>query len=426
MHFNLKQTVRNLYAKGAWHITVGTFITKFVGFFGSIFIVRILSKDDYGVLSYVENLFSYALLLAGLGLSFAMLRYEVLAERIEEKKAYHDYIVKKSLLIDIVIVCIVLLLNYLVEYPEEFASAKEWLPIVIIILPLQDLYTNEIYVIRGFFKNKLYAYISLITSVLLIVMRIIGARQSGIAGAIWSRVILYILYGVVGAVYIKIVFFRKTQGSVIDQKTKREIDIYALQYMFTNGLWALLMLNDTFMLGQLTNSSATVAEYKVAYVLPGNISIFATAIGVFVSPYFTKYETDNSWIRKNFKRVFCVSVGIMGIVVALIAVLSRPLILFMYGEDYVNTVGLMRVLLIASFFNSGIRFTVANIFASMGKIKYNLAVSGLGIILLVILDYLTIPKYGAYGVAVADCIVYGLMGIVLFLLFIRNYYIKNA
>ena len=299
MHFNFKRMIKSLYAKGAWHITIGTFITKFVGFFGSIFIVRILSKSDYGVLSYVENLFSYAFLLAGLGLSYAMLRYEVLAETIHEKKAYHEYIVKKSFAIDLIIVALVLIINFFAVYPDQFASARFWLPIVIFILPFQDLYTNEVFVLRGFFKNKLYAYVSLVTSVLLIVARIIGAQYFAIGGAIWSRVILYVLFGILCAIYIRMAFFRNGEGESLSKEKKHEIDIYALQYMLTNGLWALLMLNDTFMLGQLTNSSHALADYKVAYVLPGNVSIFATAIGVFVSPYFTKNENNREWLQRG-------------------------------------------------------------------------------------------------------------------------------
>lgn len=60
----------------------------------------------------------------------------------------------------------------------------------------------------------------------------------------------------------------------------------------------------------------------------------------------------------------------------------------------------------------------------MGEIKYNLVISGLGTVLLVILDFITIPSYGAYGIAVANCIVYAMMGIVLLILFIRKYFKK--
>ena len=52
---HLRQKICKLYNTGALHITIGTFATKFVAFFGSIVVVRLLSKQDYGLMSYVEN-----------------------------------------------------------------------------------------------------------------------------------------------------------------------------------------------------------------------------------------------------------------------------------------------------------------------------------------------------------------------------------
>ena len=83
----MKDKIKKLYASGAFHITIGSFVTKFVAFFGSIFVVRLLTKTDYGILQYVENLYSYALVLAGFGLPFAILRYVVIAEK-DKKSAY--------------------------------------------------------------------------------------------------------------------------------------------------------------------------------------------------------------------------------------------------------------------------------------------------------------------------------------------------
>ncbi|NLZ27540.1 MAG: hypothetical protein GX887_01070 [Firmicutes bacterium] len=61
----VKKQLASLLPKGALHIFLGNTITKFVAFFGSVFIVNILGKSEYGTLSYMENLFSYAYLLAG-------------------------------------------------------------------------------------------------------------------------------------------------------------------------------------------------------------------------------------------------------------------------------------------------------------------------------------------------------------------------
>ena len=59
----------------------------------------------------------------------------------------------------------------------------------------------------------------------------------------------------------------------------------------------------------------------------------------------------------------------------------------------------MRVLLLAALINNGFRYSCANILASMGKVKYNMFVSIVGIVLQIVINYQLIPKYGAMGVA---------------------------
>ena len=83
-------------------------------------------------------------------------------------------------------------------------------------------------------------------------------------------------------------------------------------------------------------------------------------------------------------------------------------------EQYVNTVGLMRVLLIFAFLNSVVRFTVTNILATMGEIKYNMIVSGVGIAIQVALDFLLIPVYEVIAIAVSNCFVFGTISIMIF------------
>lgn len=418
----IKAKIDSLYQAGALHVTLGTFITKFVAFFGSIVVVRILSKKDYGVMSYVENIYSYALLAAGLGLSYAILRYVVLGDDINEKKGIYDYVIKSSVLIDILIVVGVVIANQFITYSDGFSSAKLWVPILMILLPFQDLVSETQFTLRAFFKNKLYAYYALFVSTTLILGRIVGAYFDGVGGVFISRIVINAFWAALGLVLIYKLFFKGVHSKPLERTKKKEINIYSFQYMITNGLWALIMLNDTFMLGQLTSNPEVLADYKVAYVLPGNISIFATAIGVFVSPYFTRHEKDHEWVRKKYKEVFIITAIVVGTVALIFSIFAPFIINLMYGKQYLNTVGLMRALMLAAFFNSGLRFTSANLLAAMGKIKYNLIVSLAGIIIQIILDYLLIPIYGANGVAISNCVVFSMMAIVLFIVFYKQYY----
>ena len=111
--------IKKLYNKGALHITIGTFVTKFVAFFGSIVVVRLLSKSDYGMMSYVENIYSYALIFAGFGLSNGILRYLVISEEKEKKKSIFNYIIKRSMIINVAIGAILCILITILKISDN-------------------------------------------------------------------------------------------------------------------------------------------------------------------------------------------------------------------------------------------------------------------------------------------------------------------
>ena len=78
-----------------------------------------------------------------------------------------------------------------------------------------------------------------------------------------------------------------------------------------------------------------------------------------------------------------------------------------------------------AFFHCGLRFTTANILAAMGKVKYNMAVSIIGMAAQLLINFQIIPIYGAIGVALTSCIVYGIMAVCLLAVFVKQYYLKE-
>lgn len=417
--------IKKLYKTGALHITLGTFATKFVAFFGSIVVVRLLTKDEYGTLSFVENLYSYALILAGLGLSNGLLRFLVIHEESARKKSIFNYVIYHSAIRNIVLLILMGMVSQFIPFPDNFAGVRYLCFCIAFLIPFQDLVNDVLYTLRAYFENKIYAYFSFFVAGILIVGRIIGARCYGTLGVVWSRVLINALMGCVGYIYVRKRYFKSSEVVQLTSSEKKELNIYSVQYMLTNGFWAMLSLNDTMLMGLLMNDPVGLADYKVAYVIPGNLAIFATAIGVYVAPYFTKNEKDTVWVKRNFIKIFFVNCMTIGFISMLIGLLARPLILFIYGDQYSNIIGIMRLLLFVSFLNSGVRYPIANILAAMGKIKYNMIVSFVGIFIQIILDFILIPSYGIIGVAVGNGVVYAFMAITLLIFYYKTYIYKH-
>lgn len=412
--------IRQLYNKGAFHIIFGTFATKFVAFFGSIVVVRLLSKEEYGLVGYVENIYSYFFVIAGLGLSNAILRYVVIAPD-NQKKGFFNYIVKQGLIRNLAISVVIILMNSFITYPEGFREAKSLLPILVLLLPFQNLVNDALYSLRAMFRNKQYALLSFILSTSLIAGRVVGAIIGGSGGVLWSRVIINAFFSVIFLLYVY-KFFLPSDRMPMPKQTRKEINQYSFQYMITNGLWMILSLNDVFILGLFCSDPTIVADYKVAYVIPGNISIIANAIAIFISPYFTRNENDLSWIQKGFKKTYIINAAVLATVVVVLFIFAKPLIVLLYGEEYANVVGLMRVLLIAAYCNSGLRSITANVLAAMGQIKYNMIISFIGTAAQIVLDIILVQRFQEMGIAVSSCIVFFLMALSLLIVFVKKYY----
>lgn len=418
-----------LWNKGLIHILTGSFLTKFIAMFGSIFIVRILTKQEYGQLSYMENLYGYIYLLAGLGVNNAIFRYVVLAKSENEQAVYYYYLRRTCFIANcfVTVTAVVFMMFY--PHPSEFAVTNGLLIIFLSVLPVQTICEGNLLTFRALFDNRRYAVYSCLISAGIVIFKIAYSYIWNLKGTIFALINLYLLMAVVTSRILKKYYFPKNLFKdsipIISAEQRNEIWKYSLQYMITNGVWAMFMLNDIYLLGKIGNNSLIVANYKVAYTIPGSISILSTAVGMYVAPYFVKNENNKIWIKRNFKKVYLANVALVLGIAVIIFCFSKFIITIIYGEQYLDTVKLMRILLLASFFNAGLRYPCANILAAMGNIKYNMLISLIGVCFQLMINLYMIPKYGETGVAVTSCFVYFIMAISLLVIFVRKYYGKD-
>ena len=419
---NIKNYLLSIVNKGFIYVFVGQFLNKFVSFFGSIFLVRALTKAEYGILGYYENLFSYFFVFAGLGAMNATVRYVVLGKTSEEKHAYFKYIVCRALVVDFTLVAFILIVNTFYPHPEEFIKYKYLMYLAALALPFNDLTSictlNE----RAMFDNRAYAVISFLVSFIIVFVRLVAGYNFELHYIFIFQAITYALCGLVVFCIEKKKYYNISDVIKLPKDEKKIVKNYSFQYMLTNGLWAIFMLNDTYLLGRFNIGPVSLANYKVAYVFPGNISIVAIAIGVFVSPYFVKHESDNAWVKNSIKKVLVASALMVGLFAIAIAVLANPIIRLFYGEAYLNILPLMRFMLIPAFLNATFRYTIANILSSMGKTKYNLVSGIIGVIIQVLLDIILIPKIGVYGTVYSNIVAYVVMSSILFVATYKLYY----
>ncbi len=417
---DIKSGLKVLKDKGAFHIFFGNFIMKFIGLFGSIFIVRLLEKSEYGTLGYVENLYSYGYIFAGLGLGIALLRYGVVVEGESQKKGLYFWTLKLQTLLNFCLVIGIILFAWLYPHPSEYSEAGKLLTILILGLPFQDIQNTNLSFERSQLSNKRYMYFSLFAATLSVGMRVVGSSIYGIKGTVSFRVFAEIFAGILimGSVYKK--YFAGVETEKIDKILKKEILKFSINNMIANGIWVLFMITDTFLIGRLLNDPEILADYKVAYVMPSNMSIVAAAIAVFVTPYFIKHEKEPQWVRRNYMKVLSGNIVLIAMMAAVMFIFSPQIIYLLYGKQYLNTVSLMRLLLIAHFFNAGIKSVTASLLAAMGYAKENMCISLFAFILQILMATFVLPRFGIMGLAVNNIFVYLLMSLMLVIVFAKK------
>jgi O-antigen/teichoic acid export membrane protein len=416
-----KSSISILWKKGALHILVGNFATKFVTFFGSVALIRMMTKVDYGLLGYMENIYSYAFIFCGLGLCNALLRYSVLSNEIEKKYSYYKYALTRGFIYNLLIIGAVCMFNIFYAHPKSFNMAQTLIPLLVVALPFQDFINSNQMNERAMLNNKRFAAVSVGSAFALVLFRIIGAYFGALRGAVIGIVIANVAVGIALCILGYKKYFKGVKAAVLTRSEKKQANIYSLQYMITNGLWAVFMLMDIFLLGRILQDPTVVAEYKTAYTFSAAISIVGSAIAIFVTPYFIKNETNIPWVRKHYVRNIAFSTVSVGLVVLIMFILAKPIVLILFGERYANVTHLMRILLISGFINNAFRGSTANLLAAMGQVHYNMMISAAGLLLQITVNIVLIPKYGAEGAAYTSIIAYSIMSVALFVVFNRKY-----
>lgn len=418
-NYNIVSEITKIAKGGALLMLIGSVMTKFVSFFSSVFLVQVLSKDELGILTYADNWSSYAYLLAGGGLAYALLRYTILAETIEKKKAIISFVLKTGSAVNLVLLIVGGILILFFPHPSEYAEYS-WLVIALVcLMPFKFIVDSVLYIERALDHIKTYTITAFLTSSVLIAARIAGGKIGGLAGLAVVAIVADALAAFITLAHMYLKNFRGIKATIINKSEKKVIAKYSGQYMFTNSLWTVFMLNETFILGQKAGSSAELASYRIACVLPVCLSLISNAIGIYMGPKFVEAEKRNdwNWVLKQWKNTHLITDVVVLLAGFIMFVLAPALIGILYGNEYLDAVPVMRVLTIGAVLNAGPRYTNANILASLGRIKSNMYVSLGAVIVQIIANIAVVPKYGAMGIATVSMLLYACMAITLGIVF---------
>lgn len=396
-----KKTIK----EGGLGVLVSTAIVKFLSFFPSIFIARILTKEDMAMLSYCDNIMSYIIAFAGLDMTTSLLRY---CKGGKKDAEYYRFAMKMGIITNLIISLIVAIGVYIVGVKYE--KAEIILFAMLLTACFQYIFdTNRMY-IRTQLRFNFYNVLNIIYSCFSLVFIILLTKHFYLKGTIIARYISLLIVIVMSFIYIKKKSHQE-KGINLKKEEKYGYIKFSIISLVTTAFSTLMPLNETFLVNNLITKSSEIADYKVAMALPYNLIFIASALLVYFAPIFAKHENDNKWIRKNSVLVGSLLLGIYFILTVVMFIGAPFFIDLLYGNKYANVIPLVNILTIVCGINAGIRMTPLNILYAIGKVKFSAINAAVTCVMQFVLDYYFIKLNGIHGVAVAGIFTYLLSGV---------------
>lgn len=417
----IKKFCKRLRSTGFFSIFLSSIVSKVLVFIGSTIIVRILSKNDYGIYAYILNCVSVLCLLNDFGASTAALQFLTEDDNISKKGAIISYAVKVTIFSS-AFSSILILLSPL-YYPFSIVGSKNLTPILFLIPIITTIANLSPIILRSNLENKKYAKYQIFSTFTSYFVLIILSMTFGLVGAIAAQY-LYGLFILIYGIYLVLPYLKKYNfKDKLIKKQQCEFLKFSITSQLNNTISGILLIIDTFTIGILIGKADIVASYKIASAIPHALTFFASSLAVYVIPYFIKNNNNIHWLKKNLKLLIIGSTLTHIVICGLVILFSKYIILIIYGNQYLDTIPTFIVLTVGLLFSSGIKVPCSNFLHCLRKIKVNIIINIISAIINIVLNYIFIIRYGYIGAAIATTII-NILSSVYYIMYIKYYFRK--
>lgn len=365
---------------GFFHILGGNTLVKVISALSVIFFPRIMG-GDYGTFKLADNLFSYLLILNGLGMSNVILRYCAAFDTPEEQRGYFNFALRFGVIADAGLLAVFSGALYL---PELFGvqvvryGAGGILGMMLLMAFLDFVFGAAQSFLRTLRENKKYASVSVLYSALYALIPFVLAFLFGFAGKSMVGAVVgrYLAYAVAIAVIFRMLRPLgpyRAKPARLSRPDRVGAVKYSINSLVASTFSLIMPYNESIVLSVMV-TQPLFSDFQVAQLVPASIQFLSSSVIVFVYPYFAKNYRDGRWIYKNTKKIIFGMSAMMGVIAAIGIALS-PEIVLIFGSRFKtgDAVRLMRIFFITFAINSAVRMPVGNILAAVGEVRFNVA-----------------------------------------------------
>jgi len=400
------------------YIFTAIVLSKLLGFFLSIFVIKTITTEDYGLVSYAYNIISFVAPFAGFGIFQSLGRYGPLQDSQQKKRQLFRFVLTKGILASILLTGIVLVFSGVLtsSLPD---SHNHLMLISFLIISLFIFEVVKIY-FRIHHINKLFAYLEMSNSIVLLISGIVLTYFYGGYGYLIALIISPLIIAIY--VIFKYGLLTKIEKNDYTKDYKKSLWSYGI-YTSLGGLTSQLIFSiDILTIGYLIHDPSQIAYYKAASLIP--FALLFIPVGVMKTDLvkLTQNYQNKAFLKKyasNYLKLFF----IISILTFVFLYFLSGFIMGLFGDEYVIAKDLVPVFAIGLVGAFLFRNPFGNIITCVGWAKTNTVISIVTLVLDIILNVVFVEQYGIIGAAYSTSILLWVAGIASYIAFLK--YLKT-
>lgn len=406
----IKQYINGFLQRAGSYVLLATIFARLLSFLASWLALQFIDNKELGIVIFAFTIISFFIPLGGFGLHQSLIRYAALLKTNTQKNNLFIYCFKKGLIASILLIIIIILGSFLVDF--SFEKTRNY--IIFLALIIIPSYIFELIKIqfRLRHQNKLFATTELIYTIILVISVFVLSyfyKEQGYAIALFITPLLACL-----------LFFGKLKINFKSYKKPNSINTTFYKYGFfaslSNVTSQLLFIIDIFLIGHLLKDATMVTNFKYVSLIPFSILFLPRAFMATDFVTYTEKIYDRAYIKEYIRGYMSFFSIVSVLLITFCLLFSKPL-LQLFDNNFTQ---FNDIFLILTFGICGIlifRGLFGNLLSSIGKAHINYYIASFALLINVVSNYYLIPKYGIKGAAITSAILMWFTGILCWLLF---------
>lgn len=393
----IKKILQNKFINNVSWIFIGSVFHAVLQFLLNIYIARVFTTDNFGLINYASAWIAFFTSLGTLGFYSTITKN--FAEDEENAGTYLGTAIKSRLIYSVLAIVLLQLIMKIISPGERMLS------VIVFFQSLSILFYSFDSLIYWF----RYKGAAKKVEISRLVAFFISAAWRLLVVAVFKSVLGYVIGVTAENIIFMLLLYTGFKKHYPTLKLKFSWDKFksmmAISYpfIFSVVLMSIYGQTDRIMLKSMLDNTA-VAMYSTALTLAGAISIIPTALIEGFRPEIMNYKTsDENMYRHRLMQLYALVFWISIAYCVFITVFAKWIILLTYGKKYLGSVP---VLSLVVWYNSFAFFgSINNLYmVAENKSKWVQLTTLTGALTNVVLNLILIPKYGMQGAAGASLI----------------------